>query len=274
MPTQNPPSDPPNPRPLRTRDALTALFCIALGLSFGVVVWMQRGREPAQQYLAGYLIELSLSADNVFVFALVFSQFALDPLRQRGLLMWGIVGAILLRTAFILAGIGAIEHFAWVVPVFGALVMAAGIRLAFARNGHQAFDPSGRVFQFVLRHAPAGLAALIVLETADLIFALDSLPAVLSVTHDPMIAIASNFFAILGLRSLFFVVSGAMGRLRYLNAGVAAILAFVGAKMLVERWYPITTTLSLAVIASLLALSVVASLVHRRDVAQKRPGAP
>ena len=246
------------------RDALTALLCIALGLGFGAVVWMRRGPEPAQQYVAGYLIELSLSADNVFVFALVFDQFGLDPLRQRGLLLWGIIGAIVMRSAFLLAGIGAIARFAWVIPVFGAVVLAAGIRLAFARQGHAVVNPSSRAYQFVLRHAPAGLAALIVIEAADLVFALDSLPAVLAVTHDPAIAIASNLFAILGLRSLFFVVSGAMRSLRFLNAGVAAILAFVGLKMLLEHWYRVGTGTSLSVIASILALSVGASLAIRR----------
>ena len=242
-----------------------SLACVALGLGFGAVVWMRRGPEPAQQYLAGYLIELSLSADNVFVFALVFAQFALGPLQQRTLLMWGIAGAIVLRGAFILAGIGAIARFAWIVPVFGAIVMAAGIRLALTRKGHPPIDTSVRLFQFVRRHAPTGLAALVVLETADLVFALDSLPAVLAVTRDPVIAIASNFFAILGLRSLYFVLSGAMHRLRYLNAGVAGVLAFVGAKMLLDRWILVPTAASLCVIAAILALSTAASLLRRGD---------
>ena len=264
MPSNDPTASPHPEAPLRARDALTALLFVCLGLGFGVLVWVRRGPEPAQQYLAGYLIELSLSADNVFVFALVFAQFGLEPMRQRTLLLWGVAGAIVMRTAFILAGIGAIARFSWVVPLFGALVLFAGLRLALARKGAHVVDPSGRAFQFILRHAPAGLAALIVLETADLVFALDSLPAVLAVTHDPAIAVSSNLFAILGLRSLFFVVSAAMRSLRFLNAGVAAILAFVGAKMLAERWYPIPTPASLAVIACLLGLSVGASLVRRK----------
>jgi len=260
-----PKDDPATAPPLRTRDILMSLACVALGLGFGAVVWMRRGPEPAQQYLAGYLIELSLSADNVFVFALVFAQFALGPLQQRTLLMWGIAGAIVLRTAFILAGIGAVARFAWVIPVFGAIVMAAGIRLALTRKGHPPIDTSVRLFQFVRRHAPTGLAALVVLETADLVFALDSLPAVLAVTRDPVIAIASNFFAILGLRSLYFVLSGAMRKLRYLNAGIAGVLAFVGAKMLLDRWIPVSTGASLCVIAAILALSTAASLLRRGD---------
>jgi len=222
------------------------------------------GPEPAQQYLAGYLIELSLSVDNVFVFALVFDQFRVDPRRRRRLLFWGIAGAIVLRSAFLVAGIGAIGRFRWVIPVFGALILATGIRLAASR-GRRPFDPSGnRAVRFLAGRVPAALAALVAVETADLIFALDSLPAVLAVTHDAAIAVASNFFAILGLRSLFFVVSGAMGRLRYLNAGLAAVLSFVGAKMLAEPWVRIPTSASLAVIAALLALSIGASLAFRK----------
>jgi tellurite resistance protein TerC len=240
-----------------------ALGCLALGLAFGAGVWLRRGAEPAQQYLAGYLIELSLSVDNVIVFALVFEQFNLDPRRQRRLLFLGVAGAVVLRSAFILAGVGAISRFAWVVPVFGVIMLVTGIRLAAHKGGRKALDPSGRVFRFVTRHAPAGLAALIVLETADLIFALDSLPAVLAVTHDAMIAIASNLFAILGLRSLFFVVTGAMRSLRFLTAGLAAILSFVGVKMMAEPWYRLPTAASLAVIAAVLAVSIGASVARR-----------
>jgi len=247
----------------RRRDALAVLVCLALGLGFGAAVWLRRGPEPAQQYLAGYLIELSLSVDNVIVFALVFQQFGLDPGRQRRLLFWGVAGAIGFRSVFIIAGIGAISLFAWIVPVFGAVILATGIRLAVRKSGRRAPDPSGRAFRFVTRHAPAGLAALVAIETADLIFALDSLPAVLAVTHDAVIAVASNLFAILGLRSLFFVVSGAMRELRYLGAGLAAVLCFVGLKMIAQPWYEVPTAASLAVIAALLALSVGASLPRR-----------
>jgi tellurite resistance protein TerC len=249
---------------LRARDAVVALFCIAIGLGFGALVWLRRGPEPAQQYLAGYLIELSLSVDNVVVFALVFQQFGLDPLRQRRLLFWGVAGAVVFRTALLVAGIGAISRFAWIIPVFGAVILATGIRLALQKKGRKALDPSGRAFRFLTRHAPAGLAALVVLETVDLVFALDSLPAVLAVTHDAVIAVASNLFAILGLRSLFFVVSGALGALRFLNAGLAAILSFVGVKMIAEPWYAIPTSASLSVIAILLAISIGASLVHQK----------
>ncbi len=238
---------------------VTALLCVAAGLAFGLVVWLERGGEQAQQYLAGYLIELSLSVDNVFVFALVFAQFALSPSRQRKLLFWGISGAVVLRTAFLIAGISAINRFSWIIPLFGVFILATGIRLSVS-HGRKAFDPSGGLFKIVTRLVPAGLVALAVLETTDMVFALDSLPAVLAVTHVASVAIASNLFAILGLRSLFFVISGLMGRLRFLNAGLAAILSFVGIKMLAEPWYKLPTAASLAVIALILVVSVAASL--------------
>jgi tellurite resistance protein TerC len=261
MPPTEPATSPAPPaRPARARNGLTALLCVAAGLGFGALVWIWRGPESAQQYIAGYLIELSLSVDNVFVFALVFAQFTLGPAQQRRVLSWGIAGAIVLRTAFIVAGIGAISRFAWIIPVMGLLILATGLKLALTRGGHKGPNPSGRMFSFVTAHLPAALAALVVVEAADLVFALDSLPAVLAVTHDAAIAVASNLFAIIGLRSLFFLVSGAMRSLRFLNTGVAAILAFVGAKMLLERWHPLPTTASLAVIAAILGASIAASL--------------
>jgi tellurite resistance protein TerC len=251
--------------PLRARDAFVALFCVLLGLGYGCGIWLHRGAEPAQQYFAGYLIELSLSADNVFVFALVFDQFGVDPLRRRRLLFWGLSGAVVLRSALLIAGVGAIGRFTWIIPVFGALILVTGIRLA-TRRGRKAFDPTGNpAIRFLAGRVPATLVALAALETADLVFALDSLPAVLAVTHDASIAVASNLFAILGLRSLFFVVSGAMRTLRYLNAGLAAVLSFVGVKMLAEPWVRIPTVASLAVIAALLALSIGASLLLKRE---------
>jgi tellurite resistance protein TerC len=269
------PPEAPSPTPaapIRARSGMTALACVLAGLGFGAVVWLRMGAEPAQQYLAGYLIELSLSVDNVFVFALVFDQFGVDPRRQRSLLFWGIAGAIVLRTALILAGMGAIGRFAWIIPVFGAIILATGVRLLFAHRRRKAFDPAANpLVRLAMRLAPASLAALVVLETADLVFALDSLPAVVAVTHDARIAIASNLFAILGLRSLFFVVSGAARKLRYLNVGIAAVLAFVGLKMIAEPWHAIPTGVSLAVIACLLLLAAGASLLQG---ARKKAGSP
>jgi tellurite resistance protein TerC len=265
-PTHSP--DAKAPPPIKARDIVVALLCVVAGLAFGLVVWLERGPDQAQQYLAGYLIELSLSVDNVFVFALVFAQFALGPARQRKLLFWGICGAIVFRTVFLLAGISAINRFTWIIPVFGAFILATGIRLLVS-HGRKGFDPSGGLFKLVTRLVPAALAALVVLETTDLIFALDSLPAVLAVTHVASIAIASNLFAILGLRSLYFVISGLMGRLRYLNLGLAAVLSFVGIKMLAEPWYKMPTPASLVAITLILAVSVAASVLRPPAPARK-----
>lgn len=248
------------------RALATALACILLGVAFGALVWLRRGPEPAQQYLCGYLIELSLSVDNVFVFALVFAHFGTGLAHQRRLLSWGLAGAAVMRSALILLGLGALARFSWIVPALGVLILATGIKLAFSRAGTVHFDPSGgRLGAFAARHASRALAALVVLETADLVFALDSLPAVIAVVHDPALAIASNLFAILGLRSLFLVVSGAMHRLRYLTAGLAAVLSFIGLKMLAEPWVRVPTSLSLAVIAVLLAAAAAASLARPQD---------
>ncbi len=251
-------------RAFRARDAAVALLCVGLGLAFGALVWLRRGPGPAQQYLSGYLIELSLSVDNVFVFALVFEHFGLDPRRERLLLLWGVAGAFALRSLLLVAGLGAISRYSWIIPLFGALILATGARVAFARPGHSVVDPSGPLFRFATRRAPAGLAAFFVLESADLVFALDSLPAVIAVTHDTLIAVSSNLFAILGLRALFFVVKGAVGRLRFLHAGLAAVLIFVGLKMLAEPWHKVAPSASLAVIGSLLALAAGASLLPGR----------
>lgn len=256
---------PPSPRngaaagALRAREALVAAASILLGLAVGGAFWLRRGPEAGQQYLAGYLIELSLSVDNVFVFALVFQQFGVEPRRRPRLLFYGIAGAVILRSAFLVAGLGAIRRFAWIIPLFGALILFAGLRLAVGR-GHKGFDPAGsRLIRLLTRSAPPAVAALVAVETADFIFALDSLPAVLAVTRDPVIAVASNLFAILGLRALFFVVSEAMARFRYLGAGLAAVLCFVGAKMVAEPWYRISTGVSLGVVALLLGLALAAS---------------
>jgi tellurite resistance protein TerC len=255
---------PSRPAPSRVRDLATAGACILAGLAFGAAIWLRRGPEPAQQYLAGYLIELSLSVDNVFVFALVFEQFDVDPARRRRLLLWGVAGAIVMRSAFLIAGIGAIHRFAWIIPVFGALILVTGVRIA-ARRGERALAaPGNPAVRFLVRHVPAAMAALIAVEASDLVFALDSLPAVLAVTHDVLIAIASNLFAILGLRSLYFVVSGAVRELRFLTAGLAGVLILVGAKMLAEPWYHVSTTASLAGISLILAVSVGASLLLRK----------
>jgi tellurite resistance protein TerC len=265
MPAPVKPRAPSGTAPARAGEWATALGCIAAAVAFGAALWMRRGPEPAQQFLAGYLVELSLSVDNVFVFALVFEHFGVGPNARRGLLFWGILGAVVLRSAFIIAGIGAIHRFAWIIPVFGAFILVTAVRLAVRREKASLDITGNPVMRLLLRSVPPALAAIVALEVADLIFALDSLPAVLAVTHNVKIAIASNLFAILGLRSLFSIVSGAISKLRYLRAGLAGVLGLVGAKMLAEPWYAVSTAASLAAIAAVLALSIGASLLFRRD---------
>jgi len=257
-----------------------AWFVAAAG--FGVLLWLRRGPEPAQQYLTGYLIELSLSVDNLFVFVLVFDRFGIVPGRQHRVLFWGIVGAVVLRTGFILAGVEAIARFQWLPFVFGGLILATGARLAISPVPGKGFDPANSAaVRFLTRHIPLTtdffdsrffaridgrlvatplFAALLVLETADLVFALDSIPAVIAVTRDAFIATASNVFAILGLRSLYLVVSGAMRRFRHLRAGLSVLLIFIGAKMLGEPWVHLSTSVSLGAIVAILTAAIGASL--------------
>jgi tellurite resistance protein TerC len=240
-----------------------ASACLGLGLAFGAALWWLHGPESARQYVSGYLVELSLSVDNVLVFALVFERLSLDAAGQRRTLFWGIAGAVVLRTLFITAGLGAIRRFAWLAPLLGLVLLLAGLRAALSRRGAAAFDPSAGPMAFLARRLPAWLAALAIVEAADLVFALDSLPAVMAVTHDTVVAVSSNLFAILGLRSLYFVVRRAVGGLRHLRVGIAAVLALVGAKMVAEPWYPVPSLVTLPVIAGVLLVSILASLPAR-----------
>ena len=246
------------------RDGAVAAASVLAGLAFSAVVFSIRGSAATQQYLAAYLVELSLSIDNVFVFALVFSRFGIGVPRQRRLLFWGIAGALVFRTALLVAGVGAIARFSWLVPVLGAVILATGIRFGIKGRAAQAPDPSRGFAGFAARHAPAGLAALVVLEATDLVFALDSLPAVLAVTHDAFVAVSSNILAILGLRSIFFLVQGAMRRARFLGAGLSAILCLVGLKMLAEPWIQVPPWAMLAAVAAVIALTGAASAHEAR----------
>jgi tellurite resistance protein TerC len=249
---------------LRRTDVATAAACVGLGLLYGAALAWHKGAEAGRQYASAYLLELSLSVDNVFVFALVFNRLSLGPGARRRALLWGLAGAAILRTLLIVLGLGAIRRLAWLIPVLGALILATGVRLAVSGKARPAPDPTRGALGWAQRHLPPWLAVLVVVETADLVFALDSIPAVIAVTHDVGIAVASNLFSILGLRSLFFVVSAAMGSLRHLNTGLAAVLAFVGLKMLAEPWYAVPSSVSLAAIAVMIAVSVAASLVPKR----------
>ena len=265
----------------RLRSALgwcAAFF--ALSLALAAVVARLRGAEAAQQYLAGYLVELGLSADNVFVFILIFTRFQVPDELQRRVLGWGLWGAIVLRGAFLLAGFGLVQRFHAILYVFGAFLLVAGVRLARTRGRASDFDPSrSRAVRFCRRYlrvsdrfhggnffvvengrrvATLLFVVLVVIETTDLIFAVDSLPAVIAVTRSSSIAIASNFFAILGLRSLYFVLSALALRFQHLKTGLAAILILIGAKMLVEPWFVLPTSAMLGLIALILGAAALA----------------
>ena len=255
---------------------------MSLALAFGAFVAVTRGITAGGEYLAGYLIELSLSVDNVFVFSLLFAAFAVPAAYQHRLLFWGILGAIVFRAAFIAAGTATLEAAHWVIYILGAFLVATGIRLA--RSSGHAVEPEKnpvlRLFRKVVpmtdeyrdgafivleqrrRLATPLLAVLVAVETTDIMFALDSIPAVFAVTTDPFIVFSSNLFAILGLRSLYFLLAGLLDRFVYLKTGLAALLVFAGAKILlglVQAEIPIA--MSLAVIVLILATAIGASLV-------------
>ena len=265
--------------PLRKAVAWCVVW-FALAMGFNAFVWHEHGARAGAQWLASYLVELGLSVDNVFVFLVVFSYFKVSAEHQRRVLLWGIVGAALMRAVFILAGLRLIGRFEWVLMVFGAFLIFTGARLALPGKGRGVQPGKNivmRLFRGIFPMSPeyAGgnfftridgrlvatplFFVLLVIETTDVMFAIDSIPAVLGITKAPFIALTSNIFAVLGLRSLYFAVSGAMGRFRFLNYGLAVILVFIGVKMLVEDWYRAGMGLSLGVIGGTLAAAVLAS---------------
>ncbi|AGY60073.1 integral membrane protein TerC [Gloeobacter kilaueensis JS1] len=255
---------------------------LALAFNAGLYFWM--GPEPALQFLTGYLIEKSLSVDNIFVFVLIFSAFSVPAIYQHRVLFWGVLGALVMRAILIIAGAALLEHFHWIIYLFGAFLIFTGIKMALpAKKEKDITDnpvlklarrllPVTDDFvedRFLLKRAgqwvvtPLFLVLLLV-ETTDLIFAVDSIPAIFAVTTDPFIVYTSNVFAILGLRSLYFVLAGVIDKFYYLKQGLAAVLTFVGAKMLLVDIYKIPIALSLGVIALILAVAVVASLWRAR----------
>lgn len=257
---------------------------IALAAGFAGIVYGTLGRTPALEFSTGYVIELSLSADNLFIFLLIFRYFRLPDDQQHRVLFWGIIGAIFMRAAFIFAGVGLIRRFHWIIYGFGLLLVYSGIRLLFQRGGevHPEKNPLLRAVRkfmpvteeyagskFFVRGerlcATPLLLVLIVIETTDVIFTVDSIPAVLSITLNTFIVYTSNILAILGLRSLFFTLSGLMEVFEYLHYGISCVLIFVGAKMLLSHYYPIRTEVSLAVIGGILLVTIMASALHREE---------
>ncbi len=281
-------------RPVPFREAAAwSVVWVSLALGFGAFVAATRGGEVGGEYLAGYLIELSLSVDNVFVFALIFAAFAVPAAYQHRLLFWGILGAIVFRALFIAAGTAILAAAHWVIYLLGVLLVVTGVRLARSR-GHAVAperNPVLRLFRrtvpmtegnrgaaFVVREhgrrvATPLLAVLVAIETTDIMFALDSIPAVFAVTTDPFVVFSSNLFAILGLRSLYFLLAGLLDRFVYLKTGLAALLVFAGAKILVGAVVKVPIGLSLAVIVLILGTAIGASLVatHPRRAELRAP---
>ncbi|MEX0785110.1 MAG: TerC/Alx family metal homeostasis membrane protein [Dehalococcoidia bacterium] len=273
------------------REALLwSAMWIAVSLAFGGVLFVVLGRDQGVQYLTGYVIEKALSVDNIFVFLIIFEYFNVPAFLQPKVLRWGIIGALIMRFIFILAGATLLATFHWMLFVFGGLVLFAALRLATQREAalRPGKNPVVRLVRRVIPVAPeygSGrfmlrlggtlmatplLIVLIVVETTDLFFALDSIPAILAVTDDTFILYTSNAFAILGLRALYFVLAGAAGHLRYLRQGAVAILAFVGVKLLISDVVELPVVVPLAVVAGILAGSIGLSVLFR----EKASGAP
>jgi tellurite resistance protein TerC len=254
---------------------------IFLALLFNLGIYFWRGPESALEFLTGYLIEKSLSVDNIFVFLLIFSYFHVPPLYQHKVLFWGILGALIMRAIFIAAGVTLIQKFHWIIYLFGALLIVTGIKLALEKEKeiHPERNPALRLFRrlmpvteeyekarfFVKRNgrylATPLFVVLLVVETTDVIFAVDSIPAILAITLDPFIVYTSNVFAILGLRALYFALAGMMELFHYLHYGLSAILTFVGIKMLLTYIYKIPISVALGVIAGILIVSIVSSVM-------------
>ncbi|MEZ4411534.1 MAG: TerC family protein [Gemmatimonadales bacterium] len=263
---------------------------ITIALLFGAFLWLQEGTKPALEYYAGYVIELSLSVDNLFVFLLIFQYFAVPAELQPRILKWGILGALVLRGMMIGLGALLLVEFHWIIYVFGGILVLTGVRMF--RGSEARIEPgrnplvrmARRIIpmtddydgqQFLTRTRAGWMATplllvLLMVEWSDLVFAIDSIPAIFAVTRDPFIVYSSNVFAVLGLRALYFVLAGMMDRFEYLKPGVAAILVFVGVKMLINGVLPVPIGLSLGVILAILVVSVVISMRKTRIAAAER----
>jgi len=275
---------------LTFKEAMTwSLGLIALAHLFGLFLWWREGGHPALEYYTGYLIELSLSVDNLFVFILIFQYFAVPAEAQPKVLKWGILGAVVMRFIMIALGALLLQRFHWIVYVFGGILIYTGIRMMTQKGEHiepeknpvvrlarrvlpftSAYDGTAffcRTMRGKLLATPL-LLVLIVVEWSDLVFAIDSIPAIFAITRDPFLVYSSNVFAILGLRALFFVLAGMLDKFVYLKPGIAIILVFVGLKMAGSSWVTIPTVLSLLVIVGILATAVGLSL--RRSAREPR----
>jgi tellurite resistance protein TerC len=273
-------------RVVRSREALAwSAMWIGLAGAFAGLVFFWQGRQVALEFVTGYVLELSLSVDNLFLFLLIFRYFSVPEQRQHRVLFWGVLGALLMRGCFIVAGLGLIRRFHWILYLLGALLIYSGIRLGFAGEHHidPATNPAVKILRrwmpvtdeyqgdrFFVRgwkgnpglYATPLLVVLAVIETTDVLFAVDSIPAVLAVTLNAFIVYTANAFAILGLRSMYFALSGLMKAFRFLHTGLAVVLILVGLKMIAADRFPVSTAVTLSLVAGVLAVSAIASVMY------------
>jgi len=270
---------------LSMREAtIWSIVWVVVALVFNAIVWVWLGHQKALEFFTGYLVEKALSADNIFVFAVLFNYFAVPPEYRHRVLFWGVLGAIVFRLTFILAGTALLKKFHWVVYIFGIIVIVSGIKLLMRKD--EEIDPERNpVLRLARRFLPitpnyhgqnffvrlngkfmaTPLAlVLLVVESTDIVFAIDSIPAIFAITRDPFIVFTSNVCAILGLRALYFLLEGMIRLFRYLDEGLAVILVFIGIKMLVSEFYKIPTWVALGFVAAVLAITIALSLMAER----------
>jgi len=269
---------------------LMSAFWIGLAMAFAVFVQQWLGAAKALEFVTGYVLEEALSVDNLFVFILLFAYFKVPPEEEKTVLFWGIIGALIMRGIFIGAGVALVQRFHWILYAFGVFLIWTGFQLL--REGNEEQDPSRNiVLKFCRRFLPLTdsyegksffvrrdgrvlatplFVVLLVVETTDILFATDSIPAILAITRDPFIVYTSNVFAILGLRSMYFALAGMMKLFHYLNYGLSVVLMFIGAKMLLPERYHVPTWVALAVVAGVLGLSVLASVLFPKPNSEER----
>src|SRR5947209_15838123 len=274
---------------MRAATLRSALWMV-LSLAFAALIWQWQGPERGLDFLTGYLIEYSLSVDNIFIFVLIFAYFRVPPIAQHRVLVWGILGALVMRGVMIWLGVTLVEHFHFVLYLFGGFLLVTAVRMFSGNYGEQDFETS-LIMRLVRRSVhvtnefhgedftakidnrwmltPLALV-LIVIDVMDLVFAVDSIPAVFAITQDPFIVYTSNICAILGLRSLYFLLVHLIGRFVYLQTGLAVILGFIGVKMIIADYYPISNWVSLGVIVFVLAVTITVSMIATQKHAQNR----
>src|ERR1700729_2999438 len=267
----------------------STLAWIVISVLFGFGVWYFSGHQPAVEFFTGYLIEKALSVDNLFLFLVIFRTFAIDERFQHRMLEWGILGALVMRGVMIFAGAELIEKFSWIMYLFGAFLVYAGIHMLFTKK-EKIRPADSAFFRFASKHLrltreyagehffvrksgkifPTPLfLVLLVVEITHVTLAIDSIPAIFGITRDPFIVYTSNVFAILGLRAMYFLLAGFLNRLRFLTVGLAFVLAFIGGKMLVEPWLHVTALVSLSIVAGILLLAIVGSLAFPENTTKQ-----